>query len=133
MPMVGIASAADDLRREVGGHALEHQREGARLLGLARRGEQPLARRLAAALHLEAAELVHRLRRQAEVRHHRHLGGDQRAHHVGAVALDLHRLRAALLEEAQGVGDRLLGAEVERAVRHVGDEQRPLARRAAPL
>ena len=55
--------------------------------------------------------------------HHRHLGGGQGGDQLGPRALDLDRLRARLLDEADGVADRLLGPEVERAVGHVGHQQ----------
>ena len=92
----------------------------------ARRLEQRAARLGAAALHLEAAELVDRLRRQAEMGLHRHFGRHQRLDDVDARPFDLDRRGAPLLDEAQGVRDRLIGTEMERAVRHVGDQQRAL-------
>ena len=62
---------------ELGRHDLQHQGERADVL---QRPGLPQQRRasLAAALHAVAAEHVHRLRRQAEVAHHRHPGGDER-------------------------------------------------------
>src|SRR5690606_37849951 len=55
-----------DLAGQRRGDALEHQREGARLLAGDRGFEQRRARPGAASLHLEAAEAVNRLRSQAE-------------------------------------------------------------------
>jgi hypothetical protein len=65
---------------------------------------------------------VERLRGEPEVRHHRHLGAHQRGRHLRPIALDLHRLRAALLDEDERRGDGLLRPEVERAERHVADQ-----------
>ena len=45
MPIVGIASSRGDLARELRRHALEHDREGARVLDRVRVGEHALARR----------------------------------------------------------------------------------------
>jgi len=106
------------------GDALEHQRERPRLLAGDGGVEQGGAGLGAAPLHLEATEAVDRLRRQPEMGHHRDLGVDQRADDVDPRPFDLDRRGAALLDEAQGVGDGLVGTEVERAERHVGDQQR---------
>ena len=74
-------------------------------------------------LDLEAAQAVDRLRGEPEVGHHRHLGVGEGRHQLGAVAFDLHPLRPRLLDEADGVGHRVVGAEVERAIGHVRHQQ----------
>ena len=58
------------------------------------------------ALHAEAAERVDRLRREAEVAHHRDLGVEDRPHVVEtlAPALELHRAGAGP-DQAGRVGD----------------------------
>ena len=63
-----------------------------------------------AALDLEPAHGVHRLRRQAEVAHHRDLGVDDGLDHRQplAAALQLHRLGAGP-DEGGGVADGLVG------------------------
>jgi hypothetical protein len=114
------------LTGELGRNALEHEREGPGRLDGRRRCEERRARLGAAALDLEAAELVNRLRGQAEVGLDRNLGRDQRLENVDPRPFDLHRRGASLLDEAQGVGDRLLRPEMEGAERHVGDEESAL-------
>ena len=72
---------------------------------------------LAAALHPVAAELVDRLRGQAQVRHHGDAGRDQRLdlrQHAGA-ALELDGLDAGLLHEPGGGLQRLLRARPGRS------------------
>ena len=86
------------------GHAFEHERETSRLLERHRFVDQPPRVVGALALHLESAERVHRLRRQADVTHHRDLGVEDRLDGFDAArlsAFDLHRLRAGLDERAR--------------------------------
>ena len=64
---------------DVGGHHLQHDREGARVLQ-GQGGAHQLVTGVAAALHPVAPELVLALRREADVRHDRHAGVDQRPH-----------------------------------------------------
>ena len=78
------------------GHALEHDGEaagGGERLGV---GDQLQRGAVLAALHLEAAHGVDRLRGEAEVAHHRDLGVDDRLDHRQplAAALELHALGA---------------------------------------
>ena len=109
-----------------GGDRLEDDREAAhglqrqRLLGDLRRPAGGLA------LGLVAAERGRRLRRQADVAHHRDPGADDRPRAVdrGAAALELDRVAAGLLDEALGVGDGLLVRLLVRAERHVADQER---------
>ena len=113
MPMVGIDSACGDPRGQLGGHALEHDRERARRLQRLGVVQQLLAV-LAAALHPVAAERVHRLRGQPEVRHHRDAGRDQLLdlrQRPARPPSSLTAVRAGLLQEpgrrrpAPGSGD----------------------------
>ena len=81
-------------------------------------------------LDLEAAEGVHRLRRQAEVPHDRDLGREDRLDHREALdaALELHRPAAPLDDEARRVAHGVLGGRVVGEVRQVADDERALRR-----
>ena len=99
MPMVGILTAAVTSRRQLGRHALDHHGERPGLLDRLGVGEQ-LVR---VALHLEAAELAHRLRRQADVAHHRDVGRGRSAaigSRAADAAFELDRVSAAFLASA---------------------------------
>ena len=75
--MVGIGDLLGDAAAERLGHRLDHHREGA---GLGHRLGVGLDRRpvvLVAALRAERADGVDRLRRQADMAHHRHAALDQ--------------------------------------------------------
>ena len=74
-----------------------------------------------------AAQLVYRLRRQAQVPHHRNAGRHQaRGRGHGALAaFQLHPVRAAFLHQPAGIAQRLLLRNVVREKRHVGNHQRP--------
>jgi len=61
-------------------HSLEHDREATGLLERDRVVDQPSCRLRRLALRLEAAEHRRRLRRQANVPHHRNPGTDDCAH-----------------------------------------------------
>ncbi len=129
MPMVGIRTAALIRPGELGGNQLEHHRTGARLFERLGIFQQPGAGIGLPALNPVPAERVDRLRREAEVSHHRdadlHEGAD-RLGHVPA-AFQLHAVGPALLQNpariAERLGDRdLIGQERqihehERAVR----------------
>ena len=69
------------------------------------------------------------LRREPEVRHDRDPGLRQRLHvrHEPLAAFELDGVRAALLHEPEGRGERLLGADLVAAERQVGDHERALA------
>ena len=99
MPIVGICSDPVISAPSVGGHGLEHDRERAGLLERERLVEDVVGR-LASALHAVAAEPVHRLRREADVRHHGDADVDQPVDEVELRALDLHGVGAALLHAA---------------------------------
>ena len=115
-----------DDARDVDGHRLEDDGVGAGFLqghGVVQQADGGGGR---LALHLVAAELVDRLRRQAEVAHHRDAGLDEQAHRLGdaRAALQLDGLRAALLEHAAGVAQGVGGAGLVAHERHVGDDVR---------
>ena len=85
-------------------HALEHQREGAGGLDRQRVVDQLQRGGGGPALRLVAAERGRRLRRQAEVAHHRDAGArdGQDAVERRAGALHLHAVGATLLDEPAG-------------------------------
>ena len=103
MPIVGTGTDSVIIARDRVGNALEHDREAAglgerdRVVGERLRGVELLA------LHLEAAERVDRLRREADVAHHRDLGVEDRVHGVEplAAAFELHRARARAHERGR--------------------------------
>ncbi len=115
MPMVGTSTALGDHAGHLVGHALEHDGEApgvGQRLGV---GHEPQRGLLLAALHLEAAHGVHRLRGEAEVAHHRDLGVDERLDHRQALApaLELHGLGSGpdqLGRVAHGVARRTRGS-----------------------
>ena len=86
---------------------------------------------VAAPLHLEAAELVHRLRRHPDVAHDRDAGAHEAAHQLGDLdaALELDRLGAALLDQAPGGAHAVLDRRLVAHERHVG---RPGGRARTP-
>ena len=81
-----------------------------------------------AALRLEAAEDVDRLRRQPDMRHHRNAAlaeeADGLAHALAAFELDGAAL--GFLHHHRRIAERLLRAFLIGAERHVDDDQRPL-------
>ena len=108
------------------GHALEHDREAARLGERHGVVDDGLGGVELLALHLEAADGVDGLGREAEVAHHRDLGVEDRLDGAEALAaaLELHRRRAGA-DELGRVADRLLGGDVVAEPRQVTDEQGP--------
>jgi hypothetical protein len=92
-------------------------------------GEEPLGRVVVLGLHLEPAELVHALRGEAEVAHHRDAG----LGHAGCQlddapgALDLDGGRARLLEEAGRVAQALVGRALVGHEGHGADDEGALA------
>ena len=109
---------------DAAGDHLEHQHGGAGLFERARFALQALDAVLGAALHLVAAELVHRLRRQADVRTDRHAAIDQKAHGLGhhLAAFELDHLRAGG-QQARRVAQCLLGRFLEAAEGQVGNQE----------
>ena len=134
---VGVRAGADADRRDrqlrgdplgdLGRHHLQHDGERAGVLDGVRVGEQLLGA-LAAALDDVAAQLVLALRREPDVRHHRDAGRHDAADLLGAAhaALELDRVGAGLLHEAERGVQRLVGPGLVRAERHVGDDERAL-------
>src|SRR5579864_3757256 len=122
------AQAPRHLIGELCGDGLEHDHPGAGGLELESVVEQLFLGVLAPALHAVAAELVHRLRRQAEVAADRHaaLGEEERRLRELRAAFDLDHL-GARSHQFHRVAERLLRGFLERAERHVGDQKRPSA------
>ena len=89
------------LLRDLGGNHLEHDGKGTGGFQRLRIGEQPLGV-VTAALDAIAAESVLTLRGEADVRHHRDAGVDDRLHLVGdlATAFELDGVRVTFLHEA---------------------------------
>ena len=101
-------------------HALEHDGEGAGFFKRTGVVEERSGGFLGLALHLEAAEGVHRLRSQAQMPHHRdgaHLRADF------APALELHGVRAAFLQKAAGVAHRVFNAHLVGEEGHVAYDE----------
>ena len=78
------------------------------------------------ALHAESAERVHRLRRQADMAHHRNFGFHQPrdAIHAPLAAFDFHGFGAGFFHEAQALRTASASSIVIAAVGHVRDQQR---------
>ena len=114
-----------DLRRERGRHLLDHDGERARLLERERVSPQLLGLGLLRGAHLVGAELVDRLRRQAEVPHHGDAHVDDATHRLAQLlaALDLDRLDAALLDHAARVAQRLVGVHLVAHEGHVSHHE----------
>jgi hypothetical protein len=96
--------------------------------------DQLLRRSRSLALHAVSAELIDRLRRQADMAHHADLFVHEALHEVNALvsAFELDCFRAAFLNESQRVSHGVVIARVESSIRHVRDEQaRCTARRTA--
>src|SRR6185503_19076167 len=74
--------------------------------------------------HVKAPELVHGLRTQTQVRAHGYVALREETHDLELIggALELDHLRAAVLHEPHGVGERLLGRRVTHEG-HVGDQE----------
>ena len=110
----------------VGGDRLEDDREAARLLQRERVVEHLAGARGRAALGAVAAEHRGRLRRQADVAHHRDAGAHDRPGALGgrAAALELDGVAARLLDEAVRGVDRLRVGGLVGAERQVADQQR---------
>src|SRR4051794_10760894 len=121
-----VEALHEDLRHR-GRDRLEDEREAPRLLQGERLRGDPLGRGGGAALGPVAAERRRRLRREPHVPHDRDAGPDDGAgagHRGRAAALELHRVDAGLLDEAERRGDRLLVADLVGAEREVADEER---------
>jgi hypothetical protein len=106
-------------------HRLEDERERASSLELSRIGEQLARCGSGPALGLHAAKLGGRLRGEPQMSHDRNSGADDGTnaggHRSGTLQLDGVR---ASLHQAHRIGDRVLVRSLERAKRHVADDQR---------
>jgi hypothetical protein len=122
------AQALRDLLPELGRYRLEHQQSRARRLELHGVLDQLLLGVLALALHAVAAELVHRLRREAEMSAHRNAAPGEKSYRVGELraAFELHHL-GARRHQLGRAAKRLLRRFLVAAERHVGDEEAALA------
>ena len=124
MPMVGIVSASVTILRQRGRHHLQHDQAGTGGFQRARVGDQLRGGGILASLHPVAAELVDRLRQQAEMRAHRNaaLGeeGDGLDHHRAAFQLDHVRARR---HQPRSGGKRALGRGLVAAEGQVGDDE----------
>ena len=111
MPMVGTDTASVTMRATSSGTPSSTIAKQPASSERVRVVDERERRRSFLALHLEAAHGVDRLRREAEVSHHRDLGVDDRLDHREplAPALELHRLRAGA-DERRGVAHRVLDA-----------------------
>ncbi len=134
MPIVGIVSASEIRRATAAGTSSSTMAQApASSSAFASRQQLGRVARLPA-LHPVAAERVHRLRREAEMADHRDAALHQRPHRLRHVApaLQLHSVRAGLLQHAAGVADRLRDRHLVGQERQVHEQQRAAARRAAP-
>ncbi|CAH1702002.1 hypothetical protein BOSEA1005_21701 [Hyphomicrobiales bacterium] len=116
-----------DIGRERLGHCLQHHGEGTGLRHRLGIGDDRRPFRPAAPLGLEAAEHVHRLRRQPDMRHHRDAALDQEGDGLrhALPAFELQRPATGFLHDAGGVTERLFRAFLVAAEGHVDDDQRP--------
>ena len=124
----GDGELPGDALGDLGRDALEHHRVGAGVLERAGVGDQPLGAAVLATLDLEAAQLVERLRGQADVTHDRDAARHQAPDQLGVLgaALELDRVSAALLDQASGRGQGRLDAGLVRHERHVADHVSPV-------
>ena len=117
-----------DARRHLRGDRLEDDREAAGSLERPRvLQERPrLFRR--AALRAEPAEHRRGLRRQPDMAHDGDAGAHEGEHarERRARAFELDRVRPCFLHEADAVPNGILVGHLERAERHVGDDERAL-------
>ena len=117
-----------DVARDLVRDDFEDDGEGARLFERERVLDERARRVSRLRLQPVAAELVERLRREADVAHHGNLFLDEPPDHfeAAAPAFELDGLGAALLDEAQRGAHGVRLARVVGAVGHVGDQQRAL-------
>ena len=121
IPIVGICRPAGDLGGEVGGQRLQHECERARLLelmGLL----QHLLGGFASALHPVATEPVHRLGRQAHVRHDGDPDLGEAVDQVRLQPLELDGVGAAFLDESAGVAHAVFQGRLVRHERQIADD-----------
>ncbi len=111
-----------------GGDRLQHDRVRSRLVERLGVAYQPHRVARCLALHAETAQLVHRLRRQADVPHHGDTRFDETSHRLGhaRTALEFHRAGARLLQDARRRTHRVLPAGLVAAERQIDDDVRAL-------
>ena len=126
MPIVGTVEPSRDLGRDRRGDGLEDDREAPASSSASASCDELCCGLGRLALRLEPAELRRRLGRQADVAHDGDARVDDRLHARDhrAGALELDRVGARLLDEADRVLERLLVGDLERAERHVADDDR---------
>src|SRR5450756_2169759 len=124
----GNREAARDEAGEPVRDRFEDERVTARVLESVRVLDEVSRRGGRLTLSLEAAELVHLLRRQADVAYDRDSRSDEgpNRRHDLAAAFQLHGVHAALLQESARVSHRVADRGLVREKRHVADEMRDL-------
>ena len=115
-----------DLVRDRHRNGLEHDREAAGRLERARVVDEAARLLGGAALGLEPTERGCRLRREADVPHHRDARPDDRRNprERRSGTLELDGIGAGLLDEPDRVRDRLGVGDLERPEGHVRDHER---------
>ncbi len=113
---------------QLGGNGLEHHGEGAGLFHCVGVFQKLAGRIGGLALHLEAAQSVDALRREADVGAHGNLAVDDGADAVGHLhaALQLHGIGAGLLHETPGVHHGIAHARLVGHEGHIHDDERVL-------
>ena len=132
---VAVAAGADadgwngDAPGEVGGDGLDrafddHRKRAGLFDRVARRANRAATFSSRAALDPVAAVLLHRLRQQADMSHHRNAGGDDGRDLPGHVdaAFQLHRLAAGFVDDPPRRGNGLRRRILIAAGRHVDDD-----------
>ncbi len=114
--------------REIGRNRFEHDGERSGILQRERVVEDDLRVAWIAAALPVAALLVHRLRRHAEVPHHRYAHVDEPADDIDhrTATLDLDGRRAGVLQQASGIAHGFGCRHLVGQKRHVGDDERAL-------
>ena len=124
MPMVGMRKRVGDRFGQSCRHHFQHDQAGARRFQRTRIGDQLRGSGILASLHPVAAELVHRLRQQTQMRAYRNAApgeeGHRVDHHRAAFQLDHVRARC---HQPCGSGKRTLGRGLVAAERQVGDDE----------
>ena len=125
MPIVGTETARSPVVRPRRARPRARSRSSRRPRAPWRRPRALERPRPSCALHLEATHHVHRLRREADVAHHRDLGVDDRLDHRHplAAAFELHGLRAGS-DERRRVAHRVVDRHVVAHPRQVTDDER---------
>ena len=124
----GDVERGGQVRRDLRRHDLHDDGEGTGVLQRLRVLQQAVRRLVATALHAVATQRVDRLRGQPDVGHDGDAGGDEGLdlRRDALAALELDRLRAALLHEARRRLQRLRGGGLVRAEGQIGHDERAL-------